>query len=137
MTSEARPWGERALREVFGSEARARVLAWLCGKLENISPKLIFQQRDEWVRGQTPCHLGLLKPLVGADGYVYPCCGIQYSEIPGTAPWTLPHEARMCHWEDFGSAQPFDGTQCAKCYYDDYNKILDLMVAKVGHRDFV
>lgn len=106
-------------------------------ELGGISPKLIFQHRDEWVRGQTPCHLSLLKPLIGADGYVYPCCGVQYAEIPGAAPWTMPHEARMCYWEDFGNARPFDGAQCSKCYYDDYNKILGLMTAKIGHGDFV
>ena len=106
-------------------------------ELGTISPKLVFQKRDEWSAGQTPCYLGLLKPLIGADGYVYPCCGIQYAEIPLTAEWTMPPKTRMCHWEDFASAQPFDGAQCGKCYYDDYNRILDLMMAKVGHGDFV
>jgi organic radical activating enzyme len=106
-------------------------------ELSEVTPKLIFQQRTEWVRGQTPCRLGLLKPLVGADGYVYPCCGVQYAEIPGTTPWTMPPEARMCHWQDFDSIQPFDGEQCGRCYYDDYNKVLSLMTARIGHRDFV
>jgi hypothetical protein len=106
-------------------------------ELGAISSKLIFQQRDQWTGGQTPCRLGLLKPIIGADGYVYPCCGIQYAEIPGTIPWTMPPEARMCYWDEFENIQPFDGAQCRRCYYDDYNKVLDLMTAKVGHGDFI
>ncbi len=31
MTSAPRTWGERALCDLFGSEARAKLLAWLCG----------------------------------------------------------------------------------------------------------
>jgi predicted nucleotidyltransferase len=30
MATEVPSWGERALHELFGSEARARILAWLC-----------------------------------------------------------------------------------------------------------
>ncbi|KKL64498.1 hypothetical protein LCGC14_2164380 [marine sediment metagenome] len=126
----------RFVPDLTDVEAADPSMKELEAKLGGLSPKIIFQQRKEWTKGQT-CHLGLLKPLVGADGYVYPCCGVQYAGIPDTTSWTMPPEARMCHWEDFDKAQTFDGTQCSKCYYDDYNTILDLMVAKVGHGDFV
>ncbi len=122
------------LTNVDGSSPR---LTDLETEIGGISPKLIFQDRGVWTKGRTPCYLGLLKPLVGADGYVYPCCGVQYSEIPDTAPWTMPPESRMCHWENFGNVQPFDGAQCARCYYNDYNKVLSLMTTKIGHEDFV
>lgn len=121
------------LTDIEAASPRMERLAYL----GDMSPKVILQRRNDWTSGRSPCLIGLLKPVIGADGYVYPCCGVQYAEIPGTIPWTMPPEARLCHWEDFGHTRPFDGSQCARCYYDDYNTILGLMTAKIGHGDFV
>jgi len=34
MSTRSKTWGERTLAHLFGSEVRARVLAWLCTRGE-------------------------------------------------------------------------------------------------------
>ncbi len=104
--------------------------------LSAISPKLIFEYRNRFETGGR-CRVGLLKPLIGPDGYIYPCCGVNVADIPGTISWSMSPRARMCHWRDFQSASSFDGSQCQRCYYGEYNRVLALMTTSIGHRDFV
>jgi len=100
---------------------------------------VIYQGRKKYVPGVKKCLISLLKPVVGADGMLYPCCGTQYAlENPGR-----DYEKTM----NMGPAKDidklyenqawFDGSVCVKCYYDNYNKALDILLADVHHKEFV
>ena len=78
-----------------------------------ITPKALFQRRDLDHPGTNPCLVSRLRPLVAADGHVYPCCGVQYAVDP--PPRKLPSIFRQCHWSQFHRTAPFDGSICTRC----------------------
>lgn len=102
---------------------------------------VIYQARQKPERG-SDCRMGLLKPLISANGMVYACCGVQYAlEVPSK---NLPIE--LC----LGSAgklerivekaEVLDGSICKRCYYGAYNRVLENMVSfpkTIQHREFV
>lgn len=103
-----------------------------CGKVN-------FQARSEWTRGMNPCLISLLKPVLGADGFFYPCCGTQYALLQPSRDYEKT--MRMGCWTDFEKMieeqRSFDGSVCVKCYYSNYNLMLDAMVKGLKHENFV
>ena len=101
--------------------------------------KVIYQNRNEFSRGAKDCWISLLKPLIAPDGYIYPCCGVQYAQH--TNDRDFPKNMRMGKIEDFEKiikAQiPFNGSKCKRCYYDNYNKLLGLAKTDYEHEEFV
>jgi len=97
--------------------------------------RVIWQDRQEWTKGKKRCLISLLKPVIGPDGFVYPCCGVQYaledSELD------LPVEMRMGHWASLGKMGWFNGSHCIKCYYDNYNITLSSILDDINHISFV
>ena len=66
-------------------------------------------------------------------------CGIQYArEKPDRC---FPKDMMMGHMKNiqhiWTKQSPFDGSQCVRCYYDDYNSLLANMLAEVDHENFV
>jgi len=100
----------------------------------DLTTKAIYQYRNIFTRGTEQCLISLLKPLINADGYVYPCCGVQYatSELR-----TMPEQFRMCKWHEFKYQKAFDGSICRKCYYTKYNDVLSNLIADLDHKEFV
>lgn len=104
--------------------------------LAGIDQRVIYQARKDFTRGRAKCLIGLLKPVVSADGWVYPCCGAQYAHEPPDR--KLPANMRICRMTELSRlSQPFDGRQCVRCYYDAYNELLDLLTSDVRHGAFV
>jgi organic radical activating enzyme len=101
--------------------------------------RVIYQGRKNAERGG-PCYIGFLKPLIGADGEVYACCGVQYAlDKPSR---DLPAELRLGHALDMDkicerSAEPLDGSQCVRCYYGSYNILLRAMLGRTAHPEFL
>lgn len=102
--------------------------------------KVIYQGRADYVHGRRDCRISLVKPLVGADGGIYPCCGVQYAEATPGRDYTESMKMGSI-FDDiddiWGKQQHFDGSDCVKCYYDNYNAALDLMTAPLTHKEFV
>ncbi len=100
---------------------------------------ILYQGRKNYTAGRKGCRISLLKPVIAADGYVYPCCGAQYA-LPGSPRDTFP-AMRMCHWREmvgrWGAGEHFNGGGCARCYYDQYNIALDTMTTTLDHEEFV
>jgi hypothetical protein len=76
---------------------------------------------------------------VGADGGIYPCCGVQYAQDPpgrdlisGMLMGGITDINRI--WEN---QRHFDGAVCARCYYDNYNAALSLLSTDLSHEEFV
>lgn len=98
---------------------------------------LLYQGRKAYLPGRRFCLISLLKPGITAKGELYPCCGAQYAFGEGTKDYSLT----MGHWQSFPRIftrqLAFDGSGCVRCYYDQYNKALDLLVRDITHREFV
>jgi MoaA/NifB/PqqE/SkfB family radical SAM enzyme len=90
-------------------------------------PRIIVQDRTKFSTGAKQCWISLVKPVVDVDGQVYPCCGVQYAI---DSPHQYPQEMSMGSVEEYLKNHvemqvPFDGSRCKKCYYGDYNKLLE------------
>lgn len=101
---------------------------------------VIYQGRKQYTKGSKKCWIGLLKPMIGTNGNIYPCCGVQYAMDPPS----LNFEPRMQmnkkgeDWKDvFKDQAPFDGSRCVRCYYEDYNAALDMVMSPLEHEEFV
>lgn len=116
------------------SAAIAKARAWLAG-YEGI----IFQDRTQYTRGSKRCLISLLKPVIAPDGYIYPCCGVQYA-LSGDAK-TFPERMRMGKCDDLASIiasqAGFDGSVCDRCYYGQYNDLLNALTCRIDHEEFV
>jgi MoaA/NifB/PqqE/SkfB family radical SAM enzyme len=101
--------------------------------------RVIYQGRKQFTRGRKKCLISLLKPVITVEGEVYPCCGVQYAKRTNIG----NYDKSMCMGtvediEDiYYKQQNFDGSDCDKCYYDNYNEALDNMTANLNHREFV
>lgn len=100
---------------------------------------VIYQNRAAYTRGRKDCSISLLKPLIGADGGIYPCCGVQYADDPPGKDLCDWH--RMGYIEDiqaiWGEQEQYNGARCVKCYYDDYNELIAQARCELNHREFV
>lgn len=101
-------------------------------------PLVIWQDRTEYEPGRERCWISLLKPTIGPDGQVYPCCGVQYAIDDSK---DFPEQMRMGHWRDLpriiSRQRVFDGSICKRCFYSEYNQALGGLKAELKHVEFV
>ena len=100
---------------------------------------VIYQDRAQYVPGQQRCGISLLKPVIGANGGIYPCCGVQYAQDPpdrdmvkSMCMGTIEDINRIWKYQTV-----FDGSVCIRCYYDSYNSALSLLGMPLMHEEFV
>jgi hypothetical protein len=102
---------------------------------ELITTKGIYQERAAWTKGEKQCLVSKLRPVIDPDGQVYPCCGTQYAK---GATLQMDKNMSMGHWSTFTLDTPyFDGSVCNKCYYDQYQKALNVMINPPWHINFL
>jgi len=99
--------------------------------------RTMFQGRKRYTRGAKRCLISLVKPVIGTDGRMYPCCGVQYAmEDMGK-----DFDKRMAMNGDIDSVYAkqasFDGSACARCYYGQYNDLLARIVDPLEHEEFI
>jgi MoaA/NifB/PqqE/SkfB family radical SAM enzyme len=109
-------------------------------KRRGVNDKIVvYQARQSFEHGSKDCLISLLKPLVGADGLLYPCCGTQYAKKKALR--DNDKSMALGRAEDidkiFAGQIPFNGSKCVKCYYDQYNKLLKSVLDGVQHKKFV
>ena len=115
-----------------GSDVALCKIEELCSK---ITDKGIYIHRDKFTEGADKCYVSLLKPVIAADGSVFPCCDVQHAieDVHYN-----PSGFRISHWREFADlTKPFDGSECLKCYYDNYNHFLDQLTEKGEHDKFL
>lgn len=99
--------------------------------------KVILQGPKKHGDGIKQCLVSLLKPVIAADGHWYPCCGINYSRPD--SPYTYAGELGMGN--DFAAIveaqEPFDGTRCNRCYFQEYNFVLAELIKPLVHKEFI
>ena len=101
--------------------------------------RVIYQGRKVYTRGHKRCLISLLKPNIGPDGKIYPCCGIQYAKDPPALDMK-DSMGDLLNIEKIWSEQlNFDGSDCDRCYYSDYNNILNVIQDSqlLNHKEFV
>lgn len=102
--------------------------------------KVIYQERKNFTKGAEKCLISLLKPVVDPEGFLYPCCGAQYAEKDPSK--DMSESMRMGHYKDLSdiieNSKHFDGRKCHKCYYSEYNELLDVIAYReLTHVNFV
>lgn len=109
-------------------------------KLEGINDSIvIYQGRKEYTKGTQKCLISLLKPVINADGNIYPCCGVQYAlEEPSRDCNTIMSMGKADSLFDiYNNQEFFDGTICDRCYYNEYNILLNQLTEDVKHKEFL
>ena len=98
--------------------------------------KVVYQNRENFDSGAEKCWMGIVKPLLNADGFYYPCCGVQYAtEVLKQVPVEMKIGNSI---EDiFNNQKPFDGSVCEKCYYKNYNDIFNMAKSDIKHLEFI
>jgi organic radical activating enzyme len=102
---------------------------------------VIYQGRKNHTKGNKRCLISLLKPNIGPDGFIQGCCGIQFSKNPPSLD-LLPEDS-MGGPDDiekiWSEQKYYDGSSCEKCYYSDYNNILNIMwdSSDLQHKEFI
>lgn len=101
--------------------------------------RVVYQGRKDFDRGHRDCRISLLKPVIGADGYIYPCCGAQYAHQDSEL--DMPVDMRMGHVRNIKSIYAeqawFNGAGCFRCYYRNYNEFLSYFFDTIHHAEFV
>ncbi len=96
--------------------------------------KVIVQSQSEAGKETNRCLVSLLRPVVAADGYVYPCCDLNLKD----AGYVDPVMFRMGHWRDFGpDTKAFNGSICQRCIWSHYNEALDSLMKPLEHERFL
>ena len=53
----------------------------------------------------------------------------------------MPVDMRMCHWTELKDTilqqKHYDGSNCVRCYYNNYNEMLGLLTSDIQHRNFL
>lgn len=132
----------RIVNDILNAEKQKLTMKMIRGHLDmnRVDDKLVnYQSRSSYTRGTNPCYISLLKPVISADGKIFPCCGCQYAlENP-----SRDYEKSMCmgsvdELEKIYDEQSFfDGSVCKKCYYSGYNVVLHHMLHGIAHAAFV
>jgi MoaA/NifB/PqqE/SkfB family radical SAM enzyme len=99
--------------------------------------KVLYQNREEFTQGAKCCLIGLVKPVLNADGFYYPCCGVQYATA---AVKHMPVDMIIGKSikDLLYSQKAFDGSVCKKCYYNNYNELFNIASSSsLRHKEFV
>lgn len=101
---------------------------------------VVYQGRKNYnTLGTEECLISLLKPMIDTDGGMYPCCGAQYALDDPSREYN--DEMCMGNAEDarkiFWFQGHFDGSKCKRCYYSEYNTLLQSLVNPVSHKEFL
>ena len=126
------------LKAVFHRNKMGSIAVYLHS--HKVSDNLVnYQSRSSWTTGQNPCYISLLKPVIGADGYLYPCCGTQYALKNPSRDYekTMRMGKAMDLPELIERQSFFDGSICSKCYYENYNIVLDRLMNGMPHGQFL
>jgi len=103
-------------------------------------PNMIYQGRKDARQGTERCLISLLKPVVGTNGMLYPCCGTQYAQAEPAKDFGAPIMTMgpACDIRGiYKNQECFNGLKCKTCYYSDYNYALDIMTDELKHEEWV
>lgn len=131
----------RVVDDIIGDEKRPSIIGIKNFISEAVDcSSVIWQGRKEYTRGHKKCLLSLFKPNVDVYGNLTGCCGIQFASNPPALDFTRAF--RLCEPDDIETTYKlqryFDGSKCERCYYGDYNNVLNAIADSpaLEHREF-
>jgi len=101
-------------------------------------PEFFFQRKKYTVPER--CWIGLLKPFVNTDGYVYHCSASPLIDRK------FSEHFRMCSIDDILSTwditkefKPFNTVRCeeGKCFFDEHNTLIEQLIMPCEHSQFI
>lgn len=143
----------RIVKDISGEPTRImdEVKAWL--QKNGINDELaIYQSRASWEPGRKKCLIGLMRPIIDTDGYIYACCAT------GEPDRDYAHKVSVGTVDDIEAITQeqkcVDGSVCKRCFLSHYNeflgmllsnddyeqlfhKVLDMFLSNVKHREFI
>ena len=117
------------LSDFSANKAEAQAL------LEGIDDKVIYQTWPQFSGGARKCWVGLLKPTLAADGRWMPCCAVEFPERGERRELDWPRSVSLASVIE--QQEYFDGSKCAICYYDNYNRLLQSLLDEVDHKEWL
>lgn len=85
------------------------------------------------------CMLNLIKPIFAADGYVYPCCEIQYNNENSTLCYAK--DRRICtyreYFDELYMQEGYKTMYCKKCFHGTLVKFLNSTQRNYIHEDWI
>ncbi|MDD5541253.1 MAG: hypothetical protein PHG61_11240 [Candidatus Marinimicrobia bacterium] len=87
---------------------------------------------DDFTAGAKQCWVSLLKPVVWADGEIYPCLQIRNVSTFVATP-SMGNDLLKIYTKQ----KPFDGSKCERCLNSELNKMLDAFVHKPERMEWV
>lgn len=106
----------------------------------NIDDSLVvYQGRKEFVCGREKCLISLLKPVLTPTGHIVACCGWQYRGNEPSRDYDIgDNMGKMEDIEKIIKKQKYyNGSNCYRCYYDNYNKALEILISNIHHKEFI
>jgi MoaA/NifB/PqqE/SkfB family radical SAM enzyme len=96
-------------------------------------PELFFQTKNYMKPDR--CIFGYFKPFLNSDGYVYHCSAIPLINRK------FDERFRLCHWKDIKQAwskpEWFSTQKCGLCFFKDQNLLLESLLVKVPHEEWI
>lgn len=88
---------------------------------------VVYQPTNHPRPGTGKCLISLLRPVLGPDGCLYPCCGCVYARK--NPDYKMTSEFKMGDDIDaiYHKQQYFNGAECARCFEGDANDFLNAL----------
>jgi organic radical activating enzyme len=99
----------------------------------------VYQTTKNFCRGNPSCLSSLIKPVIGPDGNLYPCCGISYATDPVSMDWPEAFSMGKDVRDIYDNQRYFDGSACARCLQKEHNDFLNILwtAGTVKHGRFI
>jgi MoaA/NifB/PqqE/SkfB family radical SAM enzyme len=97
----------------------------------------IFQNEPAYTKGSKNCEIWRMRPVVAADGSIYPCGRVHLAKVNSTLCFTDEHKVGNMLDEGVFHKEAFDGTVCDMCYFDNYNQIINARMRGYNHENFI
>lgn len=125
----------RIVANIFEAEEQSSSLPFGIG---SECPRIVVQGRTVWTRGPEQCWVGLISPLMDADGQMYCCCGSQYMGLGKKFHNKFAIGDFNAYMNAVNNQTPFNGTKCTKCFYTQRNQLLSAIkgLKNIEHKEF-
>lgn len=100
--------------------------------------RVVYQERKHHVPSER-CWIGYVKPVITPDFKMYLCCGVQYAldDEMGGFPDSLCMGSALDLPAIYDHPRRYFRVSCNRCYYQDYNTVLEHLSKPLEHMEFV
>lgn len=100
---------------------------------DKLGSGFFFQEKD-----YTPpkrCWIGYLKPFINSDGYLYRCSANPLIELKFNSKFRIGKiEEIKDIWDNI---KPFSTEHCGECFFKEHNELIEEIICKIEHEDFI